>query len=111
VLNKFAMWSLWTLAQDTNQRPSELLNLSAWAADLIGMPSDWWTAFQFDRAVSWFGRHIEGKLQETETIGSETRQKHKLEDLLAETPVIDKNKASIEKYERMFGALAVINNG
>lgn len=58
-----------------------MLGISAWASELTGIPGDWWTAFQFDSAVSWFGRHIENKLMERDKNGD---PKYKLESLLAD---------------------------
>lgn len=101
------------MSQNTHQRPSDLLNLSQWAADLIGMPYDWWTAFQFDRAVSHLGTYIENRLQETETrkVGDRTEIVHlyTLEDLLGDKQV-NSTEASLEKYRQTFGA-TLINNG
>ncbi len=41
-------------------RPSELLNLAEWSAELTGLPGkDLWTCWQFDQAVLLFGHHID----------------------------------------------------
>lgn len=66
--------------------PSRLLNLRRWANEVTHGLGGWWTCYQFDSAITWFGRYIENKLTETETVGKETRQKYQLRDLLDTTP-------------------------
>lgn len=58
------------------------MGMSSWASEQHGLGEDWYTAFQFDRAVSYVGNWIESKLGETDkTTG---RPLHDLETLLAD---------------------------
>lgn len=63
----------------------------------------WWEAFQFDKAVSWFGRHVENLLNETDGKG---RPRYTLDDVLGAD---DEN--SQKGLAALGAAFGVINNG
>lgn len=44
--------------------PSQQLNLLPWADEVTHGLGGWWTCFQFDRAIVWFGRYVESRLSE-----------------------------------------------
>lgn len=70
------------------------------AARKTGLDSDWWTAYQFDNAITWAGGYIENKLSEYDAKGN---RKYTLEFLLA-----DRNKPknpTFEEMKRMAGML------
>lgn len=47
----------------------------------------WWTALQFDRAVTWFGNHVEGLTGELVEDGhGHMKPKVTLEDVLSDKP-------------------------
>lgn len=72
---------IWTVSRATRQAPSELLGVRAWASERLGMP-DFWTALQFDAAVSYFGNWIESRLNEFDPVTHKPR--YTLQGLLAE---------------------------
>jgi len=55
------------------------------AEEMLGMP-DWWTAFQFDAAVSYFGVWAENRLNEMDYNAKPPRPKYTLDDVLKDTP-------------------------
>lgn len=63
-------------------RPSEILQIPKWEREQFGTDG-WWTAYQVDNAVSYFGLHIEAKLAEQDKDGRHT---HTLKQLLAVKP-------------------------
>jgi hypothetical protein len=63
------------------QPPSQLLGVQEWASNLLGT-LDTWTPLMFNRAITWAGRWMEGRLAETEKVGQEIRHKYTLEGLL-----------------------------
>ena len=78
------------------------MSLSQWAAEITGLPFDWWTAFQFDRAVSYFGRDMEKKLNETVERNGKLVHVYTLEQLLAEKRP-GRNDASIRRLGELIG--------
>lgn len=76
---KRTLWNLYATAKAARQRPSDLLSIGPWAAELIGMPYDTWTPYQFDSAVTLLGGLIDSKLYERDKKGHPV---HKLETLL-----------------------------
>ena len=62
------MWNLYCLQKETGTRASDLLGVSAWAEEVSGLP-DILTALAFDRAVTFVGGYIEGKLMERNAKG------------------------------------------
>jgi hypothetical protein len=63
----------------------------------------WWEAFQLDKAVSWFGRYVENKLNETDSRG---RSRYTLDEILG-TDASNAQKGLAE----LGAAFGVINNG
>jgi hypothetical protein len=72
------MWTLYTLATKTGQRPSSLL----------GYWLDPWTAYQLDRAVVTVGIALDNASQELHNVGDEKKPKwaprYRMEQLLDE---------------------------
>lgn len=60
------------------------MQISQWAAAMLGMPSDWWTAVQFDSAVIHFGSWVESKLSEYDYQAK--RYHYTLDELLDDAP-------------------------
>jgi len=58
------------------------MHLSQWASEQHGLGEDWYTAFQFDRAVGFVGNWIESKLAEFDKATG--KPLHDLETLLAD---------------------------
>lgn len=75
------------------------MNIAAWASEMTGIPGDWWTAFQFDSAVSWFGRHIENKLMERDDQG---KPRYELKSLLEDRKSAG-NSENIRRLQRLLG--------
>lgn len=63
------LWDLWTQQQETHKTPSEQLELRAWFDEMTDGLSGWLLCDQVDRAVTFFGRHVESKLHETNESG------------------------------------------
>ena len=80
-------------------KPSELIDLKTWASDLLGAP-DWFTAFQFDAAVSYFGNFIDGKLAETD---DDHKPVHTLSDLLDDKPSEKRVATDYSRLKRVPG--------
>jgi hypothetical protein len=59
-----------------------------WASDILGC-DDWFTAHQFNAAVSWFGRYVENRLHEYDDKAK--RPKYSLEELLSPDPLPQEN--------------------
>jgi hypothetical protein len=51
------------LQKETHRSASDILNIAAWVERTYGFDG-WWTAFQFNRAVTYFGRYIEAASME-----------------------------------------------
>ncbi len=75
------------------------MKISPWVQQTTGLEG-WWVAVQFDRAVSWFGRYIESKLDERDQHGEPL---YTLEGLLQE-PDVD-NKSGIAALSAIFGVI------
>lgn len=88
------------LQKSTGIPASQSLNLKAWAEELIGLAPDWYTAFQFDMALTWFGTHIENMLNDLDEKG---KPRHRLEDLLQPPKKKGKWRALIGKLASMTG--------
>lgn len=81
------------MSQQTNTPPSKLLKVRLLERDLTGFTgawTGWWTAYQFDNAVTYFGGYIEGKLAEYD---DKTHERiHSLEDLLSDDDAVQNEK-------------------
>ena len=99
VTNKKALWTVWCLQKDTGTPASLMLRVREWATAKTGLDG-WWTALQFDRAVAWFGRHVESLLSETDEHG---HTKHTLAEVLGDEPDTD------EAMSWLTGMFGVIN--
>lgn len=61
----------------------------------------WWECVQFDRAVTWFGRHVENKLMERDDNG---RSLYTLEMILDIEPDEAQQRANFDAFAAMLGA-------
>jgi hypothetical protein len=57
------LWRLYGQTKKSPKTPSEAIGLDISTAEQWGAPHQWLCA-QFDNAVHWFGRYIEGELQD-----------------------------------------------
>lgn len=71
-------------------------------ADIFGIRSNPWLAYQFDNAVLLFGNWVEGKLKETDYKG---KPKHKIESLLADPAKKKKNTINVGQLMNRPGVL------
>jgi hypothetical protein len=85
-------------------RPSHLLELKNWVESQYGIDG-WWTCYQFDSAVTWVGRFIEGKLAEYDKTSK--KQKYSLEQLLEEPKPLTVQQFA-EQFKGVHGAVQVI---
>lgn len=99
------MWNLYCQAKATNRPPSDILNIRQIDIELSGMESEWsgwWTAYQIDNAVTYFGAYIENKLAEMDDKGKPI---NKLEDFVEDDP--DKLiRRSLEEARAAFASVS-----
>lgn len=60
-----------------------------------------WLCFCFDRAVTWFGRHVESKLQEFDKESGEFE--YTLDDLLRDDDEVVDNMAELARMDALLG--------
>jgi hypothetical protein len=94
------MWTLYNLQQTTHQSASELLNLRRWMQEQGALGDGWWEALQLDRAVGWFGRHVENKLMERNKQGQPV---YTLEMLLDLNPDEARQRAQFDAFAAALG--------
>lgn len=62
------MYRVWVAALDLRQRPSDIVRLDRWAEGAAGDGAPW-LCVQFDQAVSFLGKWVDGHLQERDAKG------------------------------------------
>jgi hypothetical protein len=79
-----------------------LLKLTTWTQARSHLNDGWWEGLQFDRAVMWFGRHVEGKLLERDDRGNAL---YTLEGLLSEGGDEDAQHANFDAFAALLGGV------
>lgn len=77
------MWTAWTLQQELKKPASKIFKIARLAHEKTNGLAVWWTCFQFDRAVTTFGRYVENKLHEMDDFSHKPR--YTLSELLDDT--------------------------
>lgn len=71
------------MQQEQHRPASDICDIATLADRETHGLAAWWTCYQFDRAVTWFGRWMDAKLAETD---ADYKSKYTLSELLRDDP-------------------------